>query len=317
MPRAFLAGCRVREGKERPVDEIPRQDGISRGASIDGRFLHLIARHYYRLEFMNRVRGFAYERCAELPYVLSTLEPRFGETLRYLDIGSGGESPLPTWLLANTPWDITCVDKFSWVRKQREHAVRVASAQEVAQRFHVVETDFLKTEFPARSFDVITNVSVIEHFEGSSDSQAMAASGKLLKPGGIYILTTPVNEGFSREIYVKRDVYGEHARGDKAVYYQRHYDTQSVRSRLIEPSGLVEVGRIYFGDYERQFFEDLGGSLLHRIMKFPTRFNFPKHALRHLSYSDKPVSRAHMKDNTASGVIVVLTRGSARAAAMS
>jgi 2-polyprenyl-3-methyl-5-hydroxy-6-metoxy-1,4-benzoquinol methylase len=298
------------------VDEVLRQHGVGRGASIDRRFLDLIASHYYRLGFMNRIRGFAYERCAELPYVLATLEPRFRETLRYLDIGSGGESPLPTWLLANTSWDVSCVDKFSWVRKQLEHASRVASAGEVARRFHVLERDFLETEFPPRSFDVITNISVIEHFEGFSDSQAMAASGRLLKAGGLYILTTPVNEGFSREIYVKRDVYGEQASAGKAVYYQRHYDTETVRSRLIEPSGLVEVERTYFGDYERQFFEELGGSLIHRLMSFPKRFNYPKHALRHLSYSDKPVSRAHMKDNTAAGVIVVLTREAAPAAAM-
>lgn len=279
--------------------------------SIDNRFLRPIVRHYYRLGFMNRLRGFPYERCAELPYALRRLQPLFQKALRYLDIGSGGESPLPTWLLLNTNWDITCVDKFAWVRNQLAHAARVASADDVAKRFHVVECDFLKTELPARSFDVITNISVIEHFEGLSDAQAMAASGELLRPDGIYILTTPVNEGYFREIYVKRDVYGEQASLGKAVYYQRHYDTNTIRSRLIEPSGLVEVERIYFGDYERQFFEELGGFLMRRVVNFPKRFNIPKYALRHLSYSDKPVSRAHMKENTASGVIVVLTKGSA------
>ena len=263
---------------------------------------------------MNRIRGFPYERCAELPYILENLEGLFQKNIRYLDIGSGGESPLPSWLLANTNWDVTCVDKFAWVQDQLAHAARVASAADIAQRFHVIERDFLMTELPARSFDVITNISVIEHFEGSSDSKAMAASGELLKKGGRYILSTPINEGFYREIYVKRDVYGEQAGVDKAVYYQRHYDTNTIRSRLIEPSGLVEVERIYFGDYEKQFFEELGGSLLHRIVNLPKRLNISKFALRHLSYSDKPMSRAQMKDNTASGVIVVLTQESVSAA---
>ena len=75
--------------------------------AINTRFLYSIARHYYRLRLINRIRGFPYERCAELPYVLENLEALFQEKLRYLDIGSGGESPLPTWLLANTNWDIT------------------------------------------------------------------------------------------------------------------------------------------------------------------------------------------------------------------
>ena len=53
---------------------------------------------------------------------------------------------------------------------------------------------------------------------------------------------------------------------------------------------------------------------MRRLVNFPKRFNIPKYALQHLSYSDKPVSRADMKDNTTSGVIVVLTKGSAQAA---
>jgi cyclopropane fatty-acyl-phospholipid synthase-like methyltransferase len=239
---------------------------------------------------------------------LENLEALFQEKLRYLDIGSGGESPLPTWLLANTNWDITCVDKFEWVQDQLAHAARVASADEIARRFHVVERDFLKTAMPARSFDVITNISVIEHFEGLSDTKAMAASGELLKEGGSYFLTTPVNEGYYREIYVAKDVYGEQSEHGKSVFYQRHYDTNSIRSRLVEPSGLVEVKRTYFGDYHRQFFEEFGGSRLNQLFNFHKRFNIPGHALRHLSYSDNPISRVSMKDNTASGVVIVLTR---------
>ncbi len=283
--------------------------------TIDSRYLVPIVEHYYRLSPMHRLRGIPYERCAELPYVLKTLEPLFQQRLRYLDLGTGGQSPLPTWLLANTKWDITCVDKFAWVRRQLAHAVCVASSEDVANRFHVVECDFLQTRLPPRSFDVITNISVIEHFEGQSDSQAMAASGELLKPGGTYVLTTPVNEGFYREIYVGRDVYGERAGAGKAVYYQRHYDTRALQSRLIEPSGLVEVERCYFGDYQRQFFEELGGgSFVRLVVNIPKRRNIPKYALKHLSYSDTPVSRPNMKDNTASGVIIVLTRRPARAA---
>ncbi|MBK6972794.1 MAG: class I SAM-dependent methyltransferase [Sterolibacteriaceae bacterium] len=250
---------------------------------INARFLWPIVRHYYRLAFKKRLRGFPYERCAELPYILARLEPLFQKALRYLDIGSGGDSPLPTWLLANTKWDITCVDKFAWVQNQLAHAASATSSEDIAKRFRVIERDFLKTELQPDSFDVITNISVIEHFEGICDTQAMAASGRLLRPGGLYILSTPVNEGFYREIYVKGAVYGEQPNLGKPVFYQRHYDTKAIRSRLIEPSGLVEVERTYFGDYERQFFEELSGSFMRRVVNFPKRFNIPKYALRHLS----------------------------------
>lgn len=172
---------------------------------INARFLYPIVQHYYRLGIMNRLRGFPYERCAELSYVLEKLEPLFQKSLRYLDIGSGGESPLPSWLLSNTKWDITCVDKFAWVQHQLAHAARVARSDDIAKRFQVIERDLLKTELQPSSFDVITSISVIEHFEGTSDTQAMVASGELLRPDGLYILSTPVNEGFYREIYVDRN----------------------------------------------------------------------------------------------------------------
>jgi hypothetical protein len=105
-------------------------------------------------------------------------------------------------------------------------------------------------------------------------------------------------------------VYGE-AFQKEPVFYQRHYDVPSVERRLIAPSGLREVERVYFGDYGFQFFERvlqrrLPGPLkpLRALYKWAT----PHFARRFLTYSDKPVSRADMAVNTAAGVIVVLTK---------
>ena len=66
-------------------------------------------------------------------------------------------------------WDIWCVDKFSWVQRQYQHAARVMGENPYKDRLHVVEKDFLDAGLEAESFDVITNVSVIEHFEGDLD----------------------------------------------------------------------------------------------------------------------------------------------------
>lgn len=279
-------------------------------AQINRTTLAEIAGHFASLRPANRLHGLNYERCAELPFVIDHLRPRFAERLSYLDIGSGGESPLPTYLLGASNWNIRCIDKFDWVLRQQTYAARVTGAAPPNGRFAVQVQDMLTAELPQEAFDVITNISVIEHFAGTSDSDAMARSARLLKPGGTYILTTLMNDGFFKEHFVQQDVYGETFRTEP-VFYQRHYDVAAVERRLIAPSGLREVQRIYFGDYGFQFFErvlqrKLPGPLkpLRAMYKWAT----PHFAQRFLSYSDRPVSRRDMATNTAAGVILVLTK---------
>ena len=269
-----------------------------------------ITRHFASLRAANRLHGLHYERCAELPFVIDRLRPRFAEQLSYLDIGSGGESPLPTYLLRESNWNVHCIDKFDWVRRQERYASRVMGGVPSNGRFAVEVQDLISAELPEAAFDVITNISVIEHFAGTTDSEAMARSARLLKPGGTYILSTLMNDGYFKEHFVQEDVYGE-AFQKEPVFYQRHYDVPSVERRLIAPSGLREVERVYFGDYGFQFFERvlqrrLPGPLkpLRALYKWAT----PRFARRFLTYSDKPVSRADMAMNTAAGVIVVLTK---------
>ena len=157
-------------------------------------------------------------------------------------------------------------------------------------------------------YDIITNISVIEHFEGETDKIAMEVSGKLLKKAGIYILTTPINEGYYKEIYVNNDVYGDRA-VNKMVFYQRHYDKNNVQNRIIQTSNLVEVQRIYFGDYGIQFFEKKWYWPKYlKPFKVFIAWNLHKKAYRYLNYSNRPISRAGMKINTASGVILEMTK---------
>lgn len=277
--------------------------------SINRSTLGEITDHFASLGGTNRLHGLNYERCAELPFVIDRLRPRFGEQLTYLDIGSGGESPLPTYLLKSTRWNIECLDKFDWVKRQERYAARVMGGA-ANGRFRVRVQDLLAADLPEKTFDVITNISVIEHFPGTTDSEAMARSARLLKPAGTYILTTLMNDGFFKEHFVQQDVYGEEFKSEP-VFYQRHYDVPAVQQRLIGPSGLREKERVYFGDYGYQFFERvlqrrLPGPLkpLRALYKWAT----PQFASRFLTYSDRPVSRADMATNTASGIIVVLTK---------
>lgn len=270
---------------------------------IDGKLLRQLHRHNGKLGLHRVLKSMGYERSAELPYVVGLLQDRLDRPLDLLDIGTG-DSVLPSFLLARTNWNIWCVDKYSWVRKQSQYASRVAP--EKAGNLHVVERDFLDFQ-PGSLFDVISCISVIEHFEGDLDSRAMAKAATLLRPGGLLILTTPVNEGHAKNFFRAGKVYG--ARSQGGTFYQRHYDAASLRSRLIAPSGLTEAHRIYFGEFGFPFGERF---LFPRLAKNPFKLFYkwlaPYFAERFLSYSDTPIGKAGMPVDTASGVILVLRK---------
>ncbi len=274
--------------------------------TINTTVLRQIAAYHRTLGLKGWLKGLSYERCAELSWVIDYLEPRFREDLRYLDIGTG-ESPLPTFLCAHSRWEITCLDKCPWVRKQYQFSARIDGTGRPTKRLHVIEADLLEANLPDESFDLITCISVIEHFEGSSDSAAMKASARLLRRGGRLILTTLVNEPFFAEFHLKRSVYGVKFRGSP-VFYQRHYDLRRLTERIIQPSGLLETQRVYFGDYGFQCFE--------KILQQPKplrafyAWSTPWLAMRYLSYRSYPVSRRDMRMNTASGLILVLEKPS-------
>lgn len=272
---------------------------------INEHLARAIDAHAKSLRFLYRIKGFGYERAIELPLLAEYLQPLLNKPLRYLDIGTG-QSIFPSWVAKNSAWDVTCLDKFSWVEKQHEYARKLSLSSE---RFHVVLRDFLEAELEPQSFDVITNISVIEHFEGELDSVAMAKSAKLLKPGGLYLLTTPLNEGHARDWFLNQDVYGEKFT-QKPVFFQRHYDVASFNRRIVEASGLNEVSRTYFGDYDEPFFNDriVEQQGLSKITRTLLQMRTVDHALRHGSYREVPVSMPDMKIYTSAGVCVAMTR---------
>ncbi len=276
---------------------------------IDAALAHDIDRHAKRLRFMYRIKGFGYERAIELPLIASRLRPLLQRPLRYLDIGSG-QSIFPTWILKNSAWHVTCLDKFGWVQRQHDYARRaMAGTAGWQDRFHVIQQDFLATELEAESYDVITNISVIEHFEGAADSEAMAKSARLLRPGGLYVLTTPLNDGHARDWYLEQDVYGERYER-KPVFFQRHYDVAGYNERIVKASGLDEIERLYFGDYDVPFFNDaiVEQHGWRKVLRTLRQMRTVHHALAHGSYRDVPVSMPGMKIYTSAGVFSVLTK---------
>jgi hypothetical protein len=266
-----------------------------------------LVEHTRRLGLKRFFRGMGYERCAELPLVVQQLRSSFPVKLDYLDIGSG-DSILPTYILKNSVWDVTCVDKYKSVQRQLTYAKRVGHKGDYEKRLHIIEKDFLEEELPRASFDVITNISVIEHFDESTDVAAMRKSASLLKIGGKYILTTLINEGHFKEFYLDKSVYGNHYRS-KPVFFQRHYDISAFNDRIVRSSGLKELQRIYFGEYGYQFFHNfLDIQWPWKLLKVLYQWASPAFAERFMSYRDYPVSRPDKNMYTSSGVFIILTK---------
>ena len=281
--------------------------------SISSQDLNNLLKHTKLLGLKSQIKRFKYttpltlERCAELPYIINLLKDLFHEKFNYLDIGTG-ESPLPSYFLSKTKWDISCIDKFDWIDKQVSFAKNLPNLDNdiIEKRFHIYRENFLDKDFGDKKFDLITNVSVIEHLEGSLDTEMMIKTGKLLKPGGRLILTTPINEDFYQEFYLKSNVYGENY-NNKSVYYQRHYDSESIKKKLVEPSNLKKESEIFFGEYGFQSFEKLmqnKSQYFRTICQFFTKYL----AKTFISYRKYPLSRPDMQMNTSSGVILELVK---------
>ena len=92
-------------------------------------------------------------------------------------------------------------------------------------------------------FDVVYSMSVIEHIEGASgDSQAVREMIRVLKPGGLLVVSVPFGLR-----YVEQDVIGVsgavlHTKDRKPYFFQRIYDEEAFKGRVLAAAkGLQKV----------------------------------------------------------------------------
>lgn len=120
------------------------------------------------------------------------------------------------------------------------------------------------------SFDLVYSISVLEHIPGDGDSIAMKEMVRVLKPGGIAIIEVPFSDKES-ETYVNKDVY-ERECLNEAIFYQRHYDRETIYSRIINQAKLL-IDSIHIIN-ERYPFELIMGKL-NTILQLPLLFISP------------------------------------------
>jgi SAM-dependent methyltransferase len=135
-------------------------------------------------------QGSINSRLIEYPFVLQKLIPR--PPGKVLDVGcaDGGNILAPT--LAALGWQVYGID------------IRIFNLTH--PNFHFIRGDIRQTDFSSASFDYAYAVSTLEHIglagrygitrdDADGDLKAVQEVRRILKPGGIFLLTLPYGKG--------------------------------------------------------------------------------------------------------------------------
>ncbi len=115
--------------------------------------------------------------------------------------------------------------------------------------------DAKKMHYPDNKFDRIVSISVIEHVNNHGDSEVMREMWRVLKPGGLLILTFPVKKEYEEE-FISEDIYNlnrEETEGE--FFFQRYYDDKKIEERLLSSiDNFKIIDKKVFGETSSDFY---------------------------------------------------------------
>ena len=116
--------------------------------------------------------------------------------------------------------------------------------------------DATRLGFDDNSFDIATSISVIEHVPDHGDSLMIRELVRVVRPGGLIILSFPVKPELDNE-YRESNFYNRNQDSKKngKYFFQRFYDLDSIRNRILSCPGVVEMGRQYWIETPAGWFE--------------------------------------------------------------
>jgi SAM-dependent methyltransferase len=179
------------------------------------------------------------DRVVELPWTGRTVANE--EPARVLDLAS--PKLLAVWLAEHTPATVVATDLWSTEVERWQRLVHAADPTGRRYNGLKLETaDGTALSYEDESFDVAYSVSVIEHIPGSGDSKAMTELARVLRPGGLLVLTVPYRKQLE-ETWVEHGVYGQRYEGEP-LFFCRHYSAESVRERLLVDDAFDVVQQV-------------------------------------------------------------------------
>ena len=162
----------------------------------------------------------SYWRTAEFAYVWKRLAYPSGA--RIFDLGSPKD--LAAILARHRGYEVVATDILP-------ETIELSRRYAAAQGIEGAGPGYVRSEvadgrslaYPDNSFDAAFSVSVIEHIPDRGDTDAARELVRIVKPGGLVVITTPYDRSY-RETFVDGPVYERGQKGSEPVFFERHYD---------------------------------------------------------------------------------------------
>jgi len=186
----------------------------------------------------------SYWRSREFAYAWRQLQLRPGA--RVLDLGSPKD--LAVMLARHRGYEVVATDILP---EAISLSRRYASAQGLDGRgpgsVHSEVQDGRALSYADGSFDAAYSVSVLEHIPDRGDEAAMHELIRVVKPGGVVVVTVPYDRKY-RETFVEGPVYERKPVGREPVFFERHYDAAALADRLLGSEVADVVDLSYWGE---------------------------------------------------------------------
>ena len=206
----------------------------------------LINGRFSRETIKNIIAPVNYWRNIEYRIVLNELKIRNGDVI--LDIGS--PKLLSLYLAEKFDVDVFTIDIKSYF--VNDYISFQAIRGIATKKFNPAVMDGRSLDFPDNSFNKVYSISVLEHIPQHGDTQCVKEITRVLKKGGISVITVPYADKGTNEFRRSDSFYWSDASqslGDTdETFFQRRYSEKELFERLINPSGLKLLKVLYVGE---------------------------------------------------------------------
>jgi len=186
----------------------------------------------------------SYWRSREFAYVWRQLQLRPGA--RVVDLGSPKD--LAVMLARHRGYEVVATDILpEAISLTRRYAMAQGLDGRGPGSVHSEVQDGRALTYPDGSFDAAYSVSVLEHIPDHGDEAAMHELIRVVKPGGVVVVTVPYDRKY-RETFVDGPVYERKPVGGEPLFFERHYDAAALADRLLGSEVVDVVDLSYWGE---------------------------------------------------------------------